>query len=205
MRVSQFLEKLPFGSDRRKEQILNAYEKDFRMTREELEELAEKNKKYLRGHVNFDEIFEKNTRKREEEEDEIFLEDEEEIEPIEEEEEEEKKSFPYDYLNALSLAHQSIRQDDPELARLIRHKMAQILDQKDQISLTERARQLFPFRKLTQKELFDIGKYAKEAYLEKYGRAPAQKLSYFDGQEKWSNYYTRKDLGIMDGAIRKVI
>jgi hypothetical protein len=200
MRVSQFLNSLPFGSDRRKEQILNAYEKDFRMTREELEELAEKNKKYLRGHVDFDEIFEKNTRKRKEE-DEIFLEDEEE----EEEEEEEKKSFPYEYLNSLSLAHQSIRQDDPYLARLIRDKMTQFFDQENQISLTERARQLFPFLKLSQKELFDIGRYAKEAYLEKYNKPPAQKLSYFNGQEKWSNYYTKKDLEIMDGAIRKVI
>jgi len=224
MRVSQFLEKLPFGSNRRKTQIQNTYyPSDPRLSREELELLFENNTKYLTNRrLTFEDVF--RDRKRREEEEEEIEEFEEEVDEIEEFEEEEReledeieefnddKEFQassYQFLNSLSLAHQSIRQDDPELARLIRIKMKSIIQPivspAGHVSLTERVMQLYPNHKLTQKELFDIGKRAKELYVNRYRSLPMQKMSVFDGKERWVNYYTREHLGVLDEAINKVL
>lgn len=223
MRVSQFLEKLPIGSNRRKTQIQNAYPTDPRLSREELETLFENNTKYFTNRrVKFEDVFRDRKRKEEEEEEEEIedFEDEEElidvIEDVEDEEaidefndEKEFQASSYQLLNSLSLAHQSIRQDDPDLARLIRIRMKSIIqpivNQEPHVSLTERVMQLYPNHKLTQKELFDIGKEAKELYVNRYRSMPMQKLSVFDGREKWVNYYTRAHLEVLDEAINKVL
>jgi len=224
MRVSQFLEKIPFGSDRRKTQIQNTYLNDPRLSREELEALFENNTKYLTNRrLTFEDVFRDRKRREEEEEIEEF-EDEEEVDEIEDFEEEEERELEdeivdddkefqassYQFLNALSLAHQSIRQDDPELARLIRIKMKSIIQPivssaVDHVSLTERVMQLYPNHKLTQKELFDIGKEAKALYVNRYLSLPMQKMSVFDGKEKLVNYYTRDHLEVIDQAINKII
>lgn len=201
MRASQFLNLLPFGSQRRRDQILESLP-DRVLHEDELQKVFEKNTKYLTNKkLTFEQVFEK---KREREE-EMYLEQDE----IEEVDEEDEPKLVNDSLfTSLCLAHQTIRKDDPDLARSIRRKLTPMIQQMvsdaPHVSITERAFQLYPDWRLTQKELFDIGKELKELYIERYNSMPVQKLSVFNGKEKWVNYYTRDHLEVIDQAINKV-
>lgn len=206
MRASQFLNLLPFGSQRRREQVLESLP-DGVLHEDELQKVFEKNTKYLTNKkLTFEQVFEK---KREREE-EMYLEQDEieEIDEVEELEEEVSSPSSSSLFTSLCLAHQTIRKDDPDLARLIRRKLTPMIQQMvsdaPHISITERAFQLYPDWRLTQKELFDIGKELKELYIERYNSMPAQKLSVFNGKEKWVNYYTRDHLEVIDQAIDKI-